>query len=158
VPIKSTSRRLLWKTRRTHKLRPFDKNFAHQIGLNNLGATTKTNNSVLKIKIKGGPRNRMLAKTPTGTDRSAFFAKCRATDRRNAAKGCRLTNRASTPTDDHFGPRLTPRMASQPTTWTSLLSRSRIFSDELDGTPTSSSSRHSTTDFKFMCHFHRDIQ
>jgi len=68
-------------------LRPFDKIFTHQIGLNNLGATTKINNSVLKIKIKGGPGNRMLAKTPTGTDRSAFFAKCRATDRRNAAKG-----------------------------------------------------------------------
>ncbi len=68
-------------------MRPFDKNFAHQIDLNNLGAITKTNNSILKIKIKAGPENRMPATTPTGTDRPAFFAKCRATNRRNAAKG-----------------------------------------------------------------------
>jgi hypothetical protein len=81
---KFTPQRLLWKTQRMHKLRLFDKIFAHQISLNNLVATIKTNNRVLKIKT--GPGNRMPATTETGMDKPAFFARCRASDRKSAAR------------------------------------------------------------------------
>jgi len=70
----------------------------------------------------------------------------------------RQGHRQGTPTVVRSGPRSTPRRATRLTTWTSLPSRSRIFSEELDGTPTSSSSSHSSADFEFVCHLCRDIQ
>jgi hypothetical protein len=68
-------------------LRLFDKTSGHRIGLNNLGTTIKTNNSVLKIKIRTGPGNKMPVTTLTGMDKPVFFARCRVTDRRSVAKG-----------------------------------------------------------------------
>jgi hypothetical protein len=69
------------------RLRRFVKTFDHQLGLNNLGTTIRTNNSILKIQIKTNPGDKIPATTPTGTDAPAFFARCRATVRKSVARG-----------------------------------------------------------------------
>ncbi len=77
--------------------------------------------------------------TSTETDRHASSAKCKTTGRRSAAKGSRPTNLAWIPTDVHSGKRSMLLIPTQPILWRLQHSPSRIFSDELDGTPTSSS-------------------
>jgi len=61
---------------------------------------------------------------------------------------------ASTPMVRLFGQRSIPLMPGP----RSNPSRSRIFSSELDGTPTSSSCRHSSVDYEFVRCFYRDLQ
>ena len=100
----------------------------------------------------------MLAATPTRTGRRASTARGRVTVKKSVANVKRPINLAWTPTVVRSGPRSTPRRPTRLTTWTSPLSRSRIFSEELDGTPTSSSPSHSSADFEFVCHLCRDIQ
>jgi len=96
--------------------------------------------------------------TPIGTARRASFAKGRITDRRSATRGSRPTNLALIPTDAHSGQRSTLLTPIQPILWRLRHSPSRIFSDELDGTPTSSSPCHSSVNIESLCHLHCDIQ
>jgi len=96
--------------------------------------------------------------TSTETDRRAFSARCKTTGRRSAAKGSRPTNLAWIPTDVHSGQRSMLLIPTQPILWRLQHLPSRIFSDELDGTPTSSSPRHSSTDIESLCRFNGNVQ
>ena len=152
---KFTPRR--FRRTKNHRLRPFVK---IRIG----GRPTKTNTG-LKIAIKINNKNRITnpggkvqATILTRTGRRAFSARDKVTAKKSAASVKKPTSLVWTPTVVRSGPRSTPRRPTRLTTWTSPLSRSRIFSKELDGTPTSSSSSHSSADFEFVCHLCCDIQ
>jgi hypothetical protein len=90
---------------------------------------------------------------PTETKKFAFSAKYLTTIRRNAASESTPTSHVSTPMDAHSGRR---SMLPQTTTKVKICQHqsrlSRIFNTELDGTPTSSSSRHSADHYEFVCH------
>jgi hypothetical protein len=109
-------------------------------------------------RMNSGDKTTTRVTTPLGMARRASFARCRITDKRNVAKGSRPTNLAWTPTDGHSGQRSTLLTPTQPILWRLRQSPSRIFSDELDGTPTSSSPRHSSVNIESLCHLHCDIQ
>jgi len=93
------------------------------------------------------------ATTPIETKRLASSA-------RNWATGKKTAERESTPTNPVWmlavklsGLKLTlPIMMHQ-----SRLSRTRIFNSELDGTPTSSSCRHSSNHNEFVCCFNCNV-
>ncbi len=110
------------------------------------GRKTNLGNQAAKVTI------------PTGMDRHAASARCRTTDRRTAAKESRPTSLAWTPTDTRSGQRSMLLTKIQPIPSRPWISPSRIFSDELDGTPMSSSPYHSSIDIESLCHLHCDIQ
>jgi hypothetical protein len=86
------------------------------------------------------------ATTLTATRSRAFSAESKATVKRIAERGSTLTSHAWTPMVNLSGQkstRLKPVYQSRP-------SRIRIFNSELDGTPTSSSCRHSS-DYYVFC-------
>ncbi len=91
--------------------------------------------------------------TPTRTRWPVFSAGNKDTGRTNAERGSTPTSPAWTWAVNHSGQKLTLlRMVFQ-----SRPSRTRIFSSELDGTPTSSSCRHSSNYYEFVCGFNRDL-
>jgi hypothetical protein len=108
-------------------------------------------------KIDPGDKTTRVT-TPIGTARRAFFARCKITDKRSAAKGSKPTSLAWTQMDAHSGQRLMLLTPIRPILWRLRRSPSWIFSDELDGTPTSSSPCHSSVNIESLCHHHWDIQ
>ena len=155
VPAKCTRHRL-WRTKNCN-LRLFILTSNHltttRIGHNSQNAISSNVHS-----SKKNPGGKVQATILTRTGRRAFSARDKVTVKKSAASVKKPTSLVWTPTVVRSGPRSTPRRATRLTTWTFLPSRSRIFSEELDGTPTSSSSSHSSADFKFVCHLCRDIQ
>jgi hypothetical protein len=94
--------------------------------------------------------SRLKVTMPTRTNKSAFSAKFLIIARRNAARESMPTSCVSTPMVALSGPwsALLPTLTQVRTPHQSRLSR--IFSTELDGTPTSSSSHHSADHYEFV--------
>ena len=100
-------------------------------------------------KIINNGETPTLAITPTATKWRAFSAESKVTGKRIAERGSIQTSHAWTSVANLSGPRSTwPTLVHQ-----SRLSRSRIFSSELDGTHTSSSCHHSSAYYEFVCCF-----
>jgi hypothetical protein len=94
----------------------------------------------------------------TGTNKSVCSARYLIITRRNAASESTPTNHALTPMDAHSGQRsMLPRTTTKVKNHQHQSRLSRIFSIELDGTPTSSSSRHSADHFEFVCHLYCNL-
>jgi hypothetical protein len=144
--------RPLPKTDRKSSLRPTHKIVANRIGKTTghrtiIGATTNNHGDPALTTIRG------QATTPTETKQLAFSARNWATGRRIAERGSTQINPVWTQAVKLSGLKLTLlTMGHQ-----SRLSRTRIFNSELDGTPTSSSCRHSSNHYEFVCCFNCNV-
>jgi len=104
------------------------------------------------------PLNKLIRRVTILIATSKFVSSARSliTVRRSVERGSMPTNPVWTPIDARSGPRSMPlQITTRTNQHRSRLSR--IFNTELDGTPTSSSTRHSADHYEFVCHFNCNL-
>jgi hypothetical protein len=110
------------------------------------------------IRILGGIlTNSKLDTNPIETSRFACSAKSRIIAKRSVASASMPTSRVSTPMVTLSGPKSTLLLTLTQVRTPHQSSPLRIFNSELDGTPTSSSIRHSATNYESVYHLNCNL-
>ncbi len=160
LPLKSSQ----WRTMQRIRLmlltsanrKPPTRHFDFKTGIS--VATTGERPATGVILTPGGIQtNSNQGITPPATSRFVFSARFRIIAKKNVASASTPTSRASTPMVALSGRMSMPLLKPTQVRTLHLSSPLWIFNFEFDGTPTSSSIRHSANNYEFVYHLHCNL-